>query len=250
MMWPVRPIVLLHGFTHTGASWRAVIDELGERYRALAPDIRGHGAAADRRPIDFPHCVDDVLAAAPERFVLAGYSLGARLALHVALAAPARVERLVLLGPTAGIADELERAGRAAADAELAAQLESGLDIETFARRWAAQPMFRHQPAAVAQAAHEDRLRNDPANLAAALRGLGAGSMAPLWGRLRELRTPVTLVVGERDAKYRKLAERMAALAVDARLLVVPAVGHAVHLEAPALVAACLASESKGEGAC
>ena len=42
-------LVLLHGFTHTGASWDPVVAALGERYRALAPDIRGHGAASDAR---------------------------------------------------------------------------------------------------------------------------------------------------------------------------------------------------------
>ena len=42
-------LVLLHGFTHTGRSWDPVIAALGERYRPLAPDIRGHGAASDAR---------------------------------------------------------------------------------------------------------------------------------------------------------------------------------------------------------
>ena len=46
----------------------------------------------------------DFLWPAPERFTLAGYSMGGRLALHVALVHPARVERLVLVGTTAGYA--------------------------------------------------------------------------------------------------------------------------------------------------
>jgi 2-succinyl-6-hydroxy-2,4-cyclohexadiene-1-carboxylate synthase len=240
----VRPaIVLLHGFTHTGASWRTVVAELGERYRALAPDIRGHGAAGERRPIDFVSCTDDVLALLDSQFTLVGYSMGARLALHVALAAPDRVQQLVLVSATAGIADDVERAARAKEDEQLAAELESGLDIEAFARRWAAQPLLRRLPEPVAAAAHVDRLRNDPAHLAAALRGIGAGSMAPLWGRLGELPMPVTLIAGERDSKYRKLGERMAAAIPGARLLVVPAAGHAVHLEAPVLVAAAIDQE-------
>jgi 2-succinyl-6-hydroxy-2,4-cyclohexadiene-1-carboxylate synthase len=240
----VRPaIVLLHGFTHTGASWRAVVAELGERYRALAPDIRGHGTAGERRPIDFASCRDDLLALLEGPFTLAGYSMGARLALHLALAAPDRVRRLVLVSATAGIADEVERAARAEADEQLAVELESGMDIETFARRWSAQPLLRRLPEPVGAAAHEDRLRNDPADLAAVLRGIGTGSMAPLWGRLGELLMPVTLIAGERDSKYRKLGERMAAAIPSARLLVVPAAGHAVHLEAPALVAAAIAQD-------
>ncbi|MDQ6750793.1 MAG: alpha/beta fold hydrolase, partial [Actinomycetota bacterium] len=72
------------------------------------------------------------------------------------------------------------------------------------------------------------------------LRGIGAGATAPLWGRLGELAMPVTLIAGERDAKYRKLAERMAQFIPRADVLIVPAAGHAVHLEAPAIVAAAL----------
>lgn len=236
----MRPtIVFLHGFTQTGASWSAVIDGLGQRYRALAPDIRGHGLAACARPIGFAQCVEDVVVAGPERFTLVGYSMGARLALQVALAHPERVERLVTLSGTAGIADQVERAARREADEHLAGEIEAG-SIEDFARRWGAQPLFKGQPPAVVRAAHEDRLRNEPAGLAAAIRGIGTGAMTPLWGRLGELRMPVTALVGERDGKFRKLGERLAAAAPRAELLVVPAAGHALHLEAPALVAAVL----------
>jgi pimeloyl-ACP methyl ester carboxylesterase len=61
-----------------------------ERYRPLAVDLRGHGATRDARPIGFVECSADVLATAPERFVLCGYSMGGRIAQHVALAAPDR----------------------------------------------------------------------------------------------------------------------------------------------------------------
>jgi 2-succinyl-6-hydroxy-2,4-cyclohexadiene-1-carboxylate synthase len=231
--------VLLHGFAGTGASWEPVIAALGERYRALAPDLRGHGAAAARRPIGFAECVADVAALVPARFALAGYSMGARLALHVALAHPDRVARLVLVSATAGIADSVERDARRADDEALAARIEAE-PIEAFAERWGRQPLFRGQAPAVVERARADRLRNDPAGLAAALRGIGTGVMAPLWDRLAELRMPASVIVGERDAKFRKLGERLVAALPDAELLVVPRVGHAVHLEAPTLVAAAL----------
>jgi 2-succinyl-6-hydroxy-2,4-cyclohexadiene-1-carboxylate synthase len=166
--------------------------------------------------------------------------MGARLALVVALAHPRRVERMILVSASPGIADDVEREARRADDERLAAELEAEDDIEAFARRWAAQPLLRRQPPAIAAAAHEDRLRNDPAGLAAALRSIGAGAMEPLWARLGELPMPVTLIAGERDSKYRKLAERMAARIPRAEALVVPAAGHAVHLEAPAIVAAAI----------
>ncbi len=117
-------LVLLHGFTHTGASWGAVIDRLGESYLPLAPDIRGHGSASSHQPVTLEAVIDDISALAPRRFVLAGYSMGGRIALHVALALGARVQRLVLIGASPGIADPAQRAARRADDERLAAEIE------------------------------------------------------------------------------------------------------------------------------
>jgi 2-succinyl-6-hydroxy-2,4-cyclohexadiene-1-carboxylate synthase len=229
-------VVLLHGFTHTGASWDPVVAALGESYRALAPDIRGHGSASDRIPVTLEAAVDDLAALAPARFTLAGYSMGGRVALHVALALPGRVDRLVLIGASPGIADCSERAARRVADDALADEL-ARMTIEEFAERWARTPVLAGQPPEVAEAVHDDRLRNQPAGLARALRGLGTGALPSLWDRLAEIRAPVTLIAGERDQKFSEIAARMAARLGDAGVIVVPGIGHAVHLEAPAVVA-------------
>src|SRR5690242_15185066 len=100
-----RDVVLLHGFTHTGASWDPVVAALGESYRALAPDIRGHGTRSALEPVTLGAVLGDLAGLAPERFTLVGYSMGGRIALHFALAAGDRVERLVLIGASPGIAD-------------------------------------------------------------------------------------------------------------------------------------------------
>ncbi len=238
-----EPLVLLHGFMQTGRGWDEVVRQLdGERYRPLAPDIRGHGAAAARRPIDFASCVDDVAGLAGPRFALAGYSQGARLALHVALADPARVSRLVLLSATAGLENAAERARRRAADDELADWMQAdGRLMTEVADRWGSQPLFAGQTAEVAAAARADRLSNEPVHVAAALRGIGTGVMASLWERLGELGDlPVAVLAGERDEKYVRLGERLAAALANATLTVVPDAGHALPLEAPAAVAAAI----------
>ena len=108
-------------------------------------------------------------------------------------------------------------------------------------REWGAQPLFAGMPRGIAELAEADRMRNTAAGLAAALRGLGTGAMPPLWDRLGELELPVELVVGERDAKFRAIAEQMQAALPDARLHVVAGAGHAVQLEAPEAVAEVLA---------
>jgi 2-succinyl-6-hydroxy-2,4-cyclohexadiene-1-carboxylate synthase len=233
-------LVLLHGFTNTGASWEPVVAALPERYRALAPDIRGHGTAGAVRPVSLAGVLEDLAAVDGGAFELGGYSMGGRLALHAAFARPERVRRLILIGASPGLADPAERAERRAADEALADEVE-GMTIEAFAARWARTPVLAGQPPEVLAAVNAQRLRNRPAGLAAALRGLGTGALPSLWDRLGELTIPVELVVGERDAKFRAVAERMAAALPDARLHVVAGAGHAVHLEQPGAVAGIIA---------
>jgi 2-succinyl-6-hydroxy-2,4-cyclohexadiene-1-carboxylate synthase len=235
-------VVLLHGFGGTGRSWDPVIVALGggQRYRPLALDLRGHGSAASRRPATFDGCVEDVLAAAPTQFALCGYSFGGRVALHIALAAPRRVSRLVLVATTPGIEDSAARLARLAEDEELAAAID-GMDGEAFADRWQAQPIFAGTPPEAARAWREDLLRNDPAGLAAALRWMSTGAMAPMWNRLGELRMPTTVVVGETDPKFLGIAWRMVQALPDAELIVVPGAGHGLPREAPEALAAAIA---------
>jgi len=234
-------VVLLHGFGGTHRMWDGVAERLeAERYLPLALDLPGHGgAAAGGRPITFAGCVEHVLARAPARFILGGYSLGGRVALHVALAAPQRVARLVLIASSAGIEDAAERAERRRADAALAAQLEGGR-FEDFIERWARQPLFADDPPAVRKLAEADQRRNRPEALAAVLRGIGAGEMDPLWPRLAEIEMPAAVVVGDRDVKFQALGSRLVALLGGDAALVVVAGGHRLPLESPAAVTRAL----------
>jgi 2-succinyl-6-hydroxy-2,4-cyclohexadiene-1-carboxylate synthase len=233
-------LVLFHGFTQTGKSWQPIVHALAGRYRALTPDLPGHGDFAERRPASFAACDAYLRALMRRPFTLAGYSMGGRIALHAALSLGPVVERLVLIGASPGIADPAERAARAAADAALADRIEA-IGADAFVREWGAQPLFAGMPRGVAELAEEDRLRNTASGLAAALRGLGTGVMPPMWDRLGELTVPVELVVGERDEKFRAIASRMEAALPDARTHVVEGAGHAVHLETPDRVVELLA---------
>jgi 2-succinyl-6-hydroxy-2,4-cyclohexadiene-1-carboxylate synthase len=165
--------------------------------------------------------------------------MGGRIALNVALAAPERVSRLVLVSTTAGMEDAAERDRRRAADESLAARTEHE-PIEVFAELWTEQLLFAGDPPDARRVARDDVLRNDPAALAAALRGLGTGVMPPLWDRLRGLTMPTTVLAGERDQKFTAIGQRLAGAIPNASLRIVPDAGHALPRETPAAVAEAL----------
>ncbi len=227
-------LVMLHGFGGTGHHWDRV---RAERY--LAPDLRGHGQAGRLRPVSLASCIDDIAALAPPQFDLCGYSMGGRLALHLALALAPRVRSLVLISASAGIEDPAERAARGKADEALAERIEAG-PIERHIAAWSCLPLFAKDPPDVLAAAAQDALRCEPAGLAAALRGLGAGVLDPLWKRLGELDLPVQVLAGERDKKYVELGGRLARALPRGELRVVPGAGHRLALEAPGAVGAAI----------
>lgn len=90
-----------------------------------------------------------------------------------------------------------------------------------------------HVSEAVRQRQHTLRLQNDPIGLANSLRGMGAGQQQPLWTRLPALDVPVDLIVGACDQRYVGVAQRMSGLLPRARLTVLEAAGHTVHLDQP-----------------
>ncbi|MGI8794756.1 MAG: alpha/beta fold hydrolase [Acidimicrobiales bacterium] len=223
-------VVLVHGFTQTGGSWAEVADILSDHHQVVVVDSPGHGRSADERPANLVEA-GAMLAAAGGRGVYVGYSMGGRMALHTAMARPDLVRGLVLVGATAGIDSDGERAARRVADEALAASLEAD-GLEPFLEKWLKNPLFATLPATKADIA--DRLGNTVDGLAYALRSLGTGTQTPQWSELSRLDMPVLLVVGKRDVKFCALAEKMAELIGDnATVEVVPGAGHAVHLERP-----------------
>jgi lipase len=98
------PLVCLHGVTGHGRRFRRLAEErLAERFRVLAPDLRGHGHSGWEPPWTIAAAVADVLetitAAGVERAAWLGHSYGGRLVLELAALEPRRIERAILLDP-------------------------------------------------------------------------------------------------------------------------------------------------------
>jgi len=237
-----RPLLLLHGFTGSADEWAPLLPALAARRDVIAVDLIGHGrssAPADPDRYAMERCVADLLALLDQLGIgeaeLLGYSMGGRVALQLAAAAPGRVRALLLESASPGIADPAERAARAASDDALADQIEAR-GLAWFADHWAAIPLFASQarlPEAERAALRERRLRASTQGLANSLRGMGAGRQSPLWERLPGLGMPALLVSGALDAKYVAIGTAAAGLLPNARHTVVPGAGHTVHMEQP-----------------
>ena len=243
------PLMVLHGFTGCAQTMAGVSEALADGWRVHALDLVGHGESdAPESPelYSMERCVDQVLAAMDslglERAHFLGYSMGARVALSLAVGAPGRVSSLVLVGVSPGPKDEIARAERVTADEALAARiLDRG--IEAFVDAWMALPLFASQARLGAEAleiARKQRLACRPLGLANSLRGMGSGAMPPLSHRLNELEAPVLLVVGSEDAKFGAIAREMCPRIPRAEMLEIGEAGHAAHLEQPgAFLAGC-----------
>jgi len=243
------PITLLHGFTQSGRSWREVISKMPAGWKWIVPDLRGHGETQTRQgsPCSMDACMEDLLALwddlGVERTHLAGYSMGGRLALHVAARRPDRVLSLLTIGAHAGL-EEDAREGRRRGDEGLAERMEKE-GLEAFVDYWGALPLFaglqRRGPPYVAQVRAE-RLQNHVAGLACSLRDMGAGAMEPVWNELGQVTFPCTFVAGQQDHGYVASARRLAATVRNGKFEIVPRAGHAVHQERPDAFARLLAS--------
>lgn len=239
---------MLHGFTQTASSWGRFGQALGLARPLFGVDLPGHGVAAAVRG-DLRQTAEALARAArplvetpagPGRLDVLGYSMGARMALHLALAHPELLGALVLMSGTPGIVDPEARAARRRRDQALADDLERRADLEGFIERWMAAPMFATlDPQA---AGREARLANTCAGLASSLRLAGTGSQQPLWGALGRIRAPTLVLTGATDPRFTAIGGAMAQHLPAGTLSVVPGAGHAVHLEQPGVVARLVAT--------
>jgi 2-succinyl-6-hydroxy-2,4-cyclohexadiene-1-carboxylate synthase len=236
-----RPLLLLHGFTGSAASWAEHLDAFASGHRVIAPDLPGHGAT--------PAPPEDAMTVEATAGALAGllaslgavpadvlgYSLGARIALRLAIDHARAVRRLVLESPSAGIGDAAARAARQAADEQLADRIERD-GTGSFVTTWERGAVFASHAAlapALVERQRAIRLASDPVGLAASLRAAGQGSMAPLHARLPEVTAPTLVIAGALDTVAGARAAEVADGIRGARFERLDGVGHTPHLEAP-----------------
>jgi 2-succinyl-6-hydroxy-2,4-cyclohexadiene-1-carboxylate synthase len=236
------PVAMLHGFLGRPSSFDAVVAALPERGPIALAELPGHGPdplVMEGAP--FEAVAEALLDALPfaERTWLVGYSMGARLALAMALARPDAVAGAVLVGANPGLASPSERKARSIWDDEQAAKLERE-GLARYVDAWEALPLFATQtslPDAVRARQRAARLEHTEAGLAWAVRALGLGRMPPLCDAIERSTTRFAFVAGSLDAKFAAIAVGMARRAPRGRAVLAAGYGHNVGLEGPAALA-------------
>lgn len=234
-------VVALHGFTGSHQDFEPlqslVSDDLVE---FVTPDWPGHGKnkhETDPKKYSLEAHMEIISEAvgSSKRVILLGYSMGGRLALNWALHHPERIQKLILIGASPGIADEIESAERFKGDQALAHFIRIH-GVPPFIKYWNGKTLFRplmSLPPDRLDPILERRLKNTTEGLALSLENVGTASLPSLWPRLKELRCAVDIVVGEKDPKFVEIGYRMGERIPKARISVIESAGHALHLEKP-----------------
>ncbi len=233
------PVVLLHGFLGRAADWRSVRAGLPSGWDVRAPDLPGHGAATDLDAYTMDAAADLALAGLAAPADVVGYSMGGRLAIHLAVTRPEAVRRAVAVSGSPGLRTEAERAARRQVDADRAAAIQA--DVPAFVEQWYRAPLWASLPGDLRQRLTADRARhNRPAELAASLAGMGTGAQPSHWDALAGISAPVWAVAGALDPKFVGLARQMAQASASVEAVVLPDAGHFIPAERPAALAALL----------
>jgi len=234
-------LVLAHGFACGLRMWDPQVKALARAWRVITYDVRGHGlsdAPDDAGRYSQPISIADLRALLEHlglrRAAIGGLSMGGNIALNFALAYPEMTSALIVADTGAGSDDTadwvatvhdfaaaLERAG-------LEAFTDAALSNPLFARYAAQSPaaerfirscLMTHRARGLAHTAREVLAKRP--------------TIYSLGPRLRELRVPTLLIVGEHDAPCVPVHRFMAETIPGARLVVIPGAGHLTNLEAP-----------------
>jgi pimeloyl-ACP methyl ester carboxylesterase len=229
------PVLLGHGYSATGRMWDGQRAALGDRYRVISWDMRGHGqtdspddpaqysaalTVADMRAL-LQHC-------GVERAVVGGLSLGGYMSLAFYRAHPEMVRALVICDSGPGYRNAEARAAWNTRAHERAAELESrGLEALAGRSREMREAMGHHRSAQ---------------GLAHAARGMLAQQDSAVIDSLPSVRVPTLVIVGDRDQPFLAPCEYMTKKIPGARLEVIPEAGHSSNLDQPGIVNRVLAS--------
>jgi pimeloyl-[acyl-carrier protein] methyl ester esterase len=231
-------LVLLHGWGMNAGVWQTVLEGLSARHRVTTLELPGHGASAfDPARVALSDWAAACLDAMPAEAVWVGWSLGAQVAIRVALDAPERVRGLVAIAGTPRFVQDADwphampdatfRQFAASLATDHAGALDRFLGLQVRGGE-AARETLRELRAAI---------RARPAPLPGALRaGLELLLGVDLRTELPRLQTPSLWLFGDRDTLVPpEVAYALETLVPSAEILILHGAAHAPFLSSPDL---------------
>jgi non-heme chloroperoxidase len=223
-------VILLHGFTDSSFSYSGVLPLFSPRYHIFALDHRGHGDSSKEAPsFTIQDLVDDVLAFMDthglDKATVVGHSLSSMVAQKLAIQAPARVDRLVLIG--AFVSGGIEAV---AALNEVVQTLDDPVDVD-FVREFQSGTIYRSIP----EAFYEQVILESSGVPARVWRELLADlTRQDTLPALPSIQAPTLILWGDQETvvpwhDQQTLAQQIP----NATLLVYEQTGHALQWEVP-----------------
>jgi pimeloyl-ACP methyl ester carboxylesterase len=244
------PIVCVHGYTGSADAFNALARHLQDRYRVLAPDVRGHGESAWSPTGDYRYAdqAGDLAAFARqlglEKFILIGTSMGGIVAMAYAAEHAQRLLGLVIndIGPDAEAGTQRITQMVGSRPDEFATLEEATAYRRSVSPITAARsPEDQHELAlGVLRERPDGRWgwKMDPAYIRQRVER-GAPARPPLWPALEALPCPTLVVWGkESDVLSEAQARRMVDVLPRGELVAVPGLGHSPTLVEPVVLAA------------
>ncbi len=234
-------IIFLHGFMGNIYEFGEAISLLTDDFYCLNIDLPGHGKnqGLDNDCYSIAKTAEELINLLDELKVkqcfLVGYSMGGRLALYLTLNFPQYFDKVILESASPGLSTEEERLERVKRDEQIARKLGRSIekdDFRKFLDNWYSQPIFgniKNHPQF--EQMIENRLQNNPRELAKSLRFMGTGVQPSLWDKLQSNKITMLLLVGENDRKFIDINTRMAEVNELSELKIIENAAHNIHLE-------------------
>lgn len=231
-----RPtLTLLHGWAMTPQAWAPLTAALGDAFTVNAPSLPGHAGAAAVAP-ELRAWADAIASQLPDDGMLCAWSLGAMLALDIAVRHPRKVSRLVLIGATARFVSTADWPCALPADTVNAFRKGYAEACSATLKRFLGLQLLG-EPARRTLQAELDAARQphpDDAALPALVDGLELLANTDLRDHLAQVGQPCLLIQGRQDALMPvEAALRCAAALPHGRCEILESCGHAPLLSQP-----------------
>ena len=236
-----KPIIFLHGFAGNANDWVFLFDKLyANNYYPIFLDILGHGLSSSPNDVSFYTEEKLVLqlnsvinTLTKDKIILAGYSLGGRIALSYASKFLHNIELLILESTTAGINDKTLQQERLKNDIKIAERIKNN-NLEEFFSYWYNLPLFsslKNLPDDIFNGLLNKRSLNSVTGLANIMVGFSQGVMLPKWDFLKSINIKTLLLSGQLDTKFAELNKKMNLLIPNSEHKTINNSGHIPHLE-------------------